>query len=122
MGKLVRDRIPDIIRASGRTPLVTTLGIVDYHAALRQELQEEVAELVAAHGGEILEEAADVLEVLAAIAAEHAGTTSSCCRTPKSPMTSRFPSARAGRSFRLSLAGGHNNHPWPTPRSSNPPD
>ena len=90
MGKLVRDRIPDIIRASGRTPLVTTLGIVDYHAALRQELQEEVAELVAAHGGEILEEAADVLEVLAAIAAEHAGTTSSCCRTPKSPMTLRF--------------------------------
>ena len=26
MGKLVRDKIPDIVRASGRTPFVTTLA------------------------------------------------------------------------------------------------
>ncbi len=72
MGKLVRDKIPDIIRASGRTPRVTTLVAGAYRVALYNKLREEVDELVAATTAEaFIEEAADVLEVLQAIAAEH---------------------------------------------------
>jgi len=73
VGKLVRDKIPDIIRASGRTPRVTTLVAGAYRVALYNKLREEVDELVAATTAEaaFIEEAADVLEVLQAIAAEH---------------------------------------------------
>jgi predicted house-cleaning noncanonical NTP pyrophosphatase (MazG superfamily) len=59
MGKLVRDKIPEFIRASGRTPHVSTLSPSAYREALIDKLREE---------------AADVLEVLAAIAAEHNAT------------------------------------------------
>lgn len=72
MGKLVRDKIPDLIRASGRRPRVTTLAAAAYRAALREKLREEVDELIAATATDpLIEEAADVLEVLQAIAAEH---------------------------------------------------
>lgn len=75
VGKLVRDKIPDIIRASGRTPRVTTLAAGAYLAALHDKLREEVDELIAVTTTEsLIEEAADVLEVLQAIAAEHGVT------------------------------------------------
>ncbi|WP_322861214.1 nucleoside triphosphate pyrophosphohydrolase [Mycobacterium europaeum] len=71
MGKLVRDKIPDIIRASGRTPHVITLTEGAYRRALYDKLREEVDELIAATATDaLMEEAADVLEVVAAIAAE----------------------------------------------------
>jgi predicted house-cleaning noncanonical NTP pyrophosphatase (MazG superfamily) len=72
VGKLVRDNIPDIIRASGRTPGVTTLAAGAFRTALQDKLREEVDELIAARTTDaVIEEAADVLEVLTAIAAEH---------------------------------------------------
>lgn len=71
MGKLVRDRIPEIIRATGREPVTRVLDEDEYSAALHAKLSEEAAELRAAVGAEVLEEAADVLEVLQAIAAQH---------------------------------------------------
>ncbi len=75
MGKLVRDRIPDIIRASGRRPRVTTLTAEAYRAALHDKLREEVDELIAATASDaLIEEAADVLEVLQTIVAEHGVT------------------------------------------------
>ena len=75
MGRLVRDKIPDIIRRSGRTPRVTRLPADAYRNALMDKLREEVAELGAAQAAEsVLEEAGDVLEVLTAIAAEHGAT------------------------------------------------
>lgn len=75
MGKLVRDKIPDLIRASGRTPQVSTLSPSVYRKALMDKLQEEASELQAAQTREaVVEEAADVLEALAAIAAEHGVT------------------------------------------------
>lgn len=70
MGKLVRDRIPEIIEGSGRTPEVRVLSADEYAAALLAKLQEEVDELVAASPEDQLEEAGDVYEVLLAIAAE----------------------------------------------------
>lgn len=75
MGKLVRDKIPDLIRASGRPPRVKTLSAGPYREALIDKLREEAAELAAEQTSEaVLAEAADVLEVLAAIAADHGAT------------------------------------------------
>lgn len=48
MAKLVRDRIPELIRASGRTPVIRTLSDDEYWAALDAKLDEEVVELRAA--------------------------------------------------------------------------
>ena len=75
MSKLVRDKIPDIIRASGRTPHVTTLAAGPYQAALHDKLHEEVDELSAAGTTDaVIEEAADIVEVLIAIAGERGAT------------------------------------------------
>jgi predicted house-cleaning noncanonical NTP pyrophosphatase (MazG superfamily) len=74
VGKLVRDKIPGIIRASGRLPRVTTLPVGEYRDALREKLHEVVAELLAARGIAVIEEAADIVEVLTAIAAEQGAT------------------------------------------------
>ena len=64
MGKLVRDKIPQIIIADGRTPIVRTLSDDEYLSELDRKLNEEVAEYQA---DKSLEEMADVLEVLLAI-------------------------------------------------------
>jgi predicted house-cleaning noncanonical NTP pyrophosphatase (MazG superfamily) len=72
MGKLVRDRIPEIIRRSGRTPYVTTLDEQAYRSALHDKLLEEAAELRHAQNrDEVIDELADVLEVLTALAATY---------------------------------------------------
>lgn len=68
MGKLIRDRIPDIIVMSGRAANVKRLGDKAYRAALLDKLMEEAAELRQAENATaVLEEAADVLEVLISI-------------------------------------------------------
>jgi predicted house-cleaning noncanonical NTP pyrophosphatase (MazG superfamily) len=69
MGKLVRDRIPEIIVAAGGTPRVRELDDEEYDAALLDKLREEVDELRAAPAEHRLEEAADVYEVLLALLA-----------------------------------------------------
>jgi predicted house-cleaning noncanonical NTP pyrophosphatase (MazG superfamily) len=71
MGKLVRDRIPEAMRKLGKDPVVRVLAADDYRAALLAKLDEESAELKAAPEGELVEEMADVLEVLRAIEAHH---------------------------------------------------
>ena len=42
--KLVRDNIPDIIVAQGRTPVVTALSDADFKERLRKKLLEETQE------------------------------------------------------------------------------
>ncbi|GAA4186520.1 hypothetical protein GCM10022252_18630 [Streptosporangium oxazolinicum] len=71
MGKLVRDRIPEIIRAGGGDPVVTVLGDADYREALLEKLFEEATELRGASAAGVAEEIADVLEVLRAVAHVH---------------------------------------------------
>lgn len=68
MGKLVRDKIPDIIRAEGREPDVRRLDDLEYVRELHTKLLEEAAELAGATGDQVVEELADVLEVVQAIA------------------------------------------------------
>ena len=69
--KLVRDRIPEMIRAQGETPLTRVLGDVEYTAMLEAKLDEEVQEFHREHN---LEELADILEVVYALA-ENLGHT-----------------------------------------------
>ncbi|MGW5415497.1 nucleoside triphosphate pyrophosphohydrolase [Actinomadura geliboluensis] len=64
--KLVRDRIPEIIRASGREPETRVADSGEHAARLRAKLVEEVGEYIASGDpGEL----ADVLEVVHALAA-----------------------------------------------------
>jgi predicted house-cleaning noncanonical NTP pyrophosphatase (MazG superfamily) len=64
LGKLVRDKIPEIIKTDGKSPIIRTLSEEEYLQELDKKLNEEVAEYQA---DKSLEEMADVLEVLQAI-------------------------------------------------------
>ncbi|MFB7513023.1 hypothetical protein [Streptomyces sp. NPDC056144] len=68
-GKLVRDRIPEIIREGGAEPMTYVAGPGEYRDRLRDKLVEEVAEFLAADDAKAPEELADVLEVVLALAA-----------------------------------------------------
>ena len=63
--KLVRDKIPAIIQSQGKTPSICILSDAEYTAALEKKLDEEVAEF---HKDQNLEELADILEVVYALA------------------------------------------------------
>lgn len=62
--KLVRDRIPEIIEADGKTYVCETLSDQDYLSLLDQKLNEELAEY---QESKSLEELADLLEVMRAV-------------------------------------------------------
>lgn len=64
-GKLVRDRIPEIIESAGKKPVTRILNEEEYLAALDAKLMEELAEYQADKSPE---ELADLLEVLMAAA------------------------------------------------------
>ena len=69
-GKLVRDRIPDLIRAEGRRPILEVLDASERRPALLDKLVEEAAEAADASPAHLPEELADVLEVVRALASE----------------------------------------------------
>lgn len=62
--KLVRDRIPEIIEADGKTCVCETLSDENYISLLDQKLNEELAEY---QESKSLEELADLLEVMQAV-------------------------------------------------------
>ena len=64
--KLVRDRIPEIIEASGKRCVCATLSDEGYLAKLDEKLNEELAEY---QESKSMEELADLLEVIRAVAA-----------------------------------------------------
>ncbi|MBP3700516.1 MAG: nucleoside triphosphate pyrophosphohydrolase [Lachnospiraceae bacterium] len=64
--KLVRDRIPEIIEASGKTCVTKILSDEEYLNMLDVMLDEELAEY---HQDQNIEELADLLEVIYAVAA-----------------------------------------------------
>jgi predicted house-cleaning noncanonical NTP pyrophosphatase (MazG superfamily) len=70
-GKLVRDKIPQIIRSKGLEPVICTASTEEYATRLRDKLREEVEEFIASDDDP--EELADILEVLYALAGQ-AGT------------------------------------------------
>ena len=70
--KLVRDKIPDIIRANGETPITRTLKTAEYRTELHKKLLEEANEIITANTKTAqLEELSDLLEVMLAIGKIH---------------------------------------------------
>lgn len=65
--KLVRDRIPQIIRDRGQTPMTRVASDGEYRRLLEEKLQEEVAEFL---GSGDPEELADIVEVVLALAGD----------------------------------------------------
>jgi predicted house-cleaning noncanonical NTP pyrophosphatase (MazG superfamily) len=68
--KLVRDKIPQIIRAQGGEPVVRIAETGEYRELLRAKLVEEAGEVATADDAHAPEELADVLEVVLALAAD----------------------------------------------------
>jgi predicted house-cleaning noncanonical NTP pyrophosphatase (MazG superfamily) len=66
-GKLVRDKMPEIIAANGEVIEHKVLGLSDYVDALRAKLVEEAHEVLTASSENVLEELADVYEVILTI-------------------------------------------------------
>lgn len=63
--KLVRDNIPEIIESSGKTAVCRTLTAGEYLAMLDEKLCEELSEY---QESKSMEELADLLEVIMAVA------------------------------------------------------
>ena|SRR3990167_8217438 len=62
--KLVRDKIPEIIRERRQTPIIHIANRQEYWATLKEKLKEEVEEFDKSENDE---ELADILEVMYAI-------------------------------------------------------
>ena len=63
--KLIRDNIPTIITATGKSFETTVYDEVEYQQALRQKLVEEAEEILAAKNeAEVVKEIADLYEVV----------------------------------------------------------
>lgn len=70
--KIVRDKVPEQIRANGGTPVTRILAQDDYARLLRDKLVEEAREVVGAQTYDALvAELADVLEVVRALQKVH---------------------------------------------------
>lgn len=63
--KLVRDKIPQLIKKSGKKPIIDTLDDEEFEVFLERKLDEEVEEY---HKSKEAEELADILEVLITLA------------------------------------------------------
>ena len=62
--KLVRDKIPEIIKSNGQNPITRILSDEEYKFELEKKLNEEYQEVLNATGENRLEELADMLEVM----------------------------------------------------------
>jgi len=70
--KLVRDEIPHIIKASGKTPVIKILNQEEYITELRKKSEEELQEYLSAKTNEeSMEELADLLEIIHALSKVH---------------------------------------------------
>ena len=93
--KLVRDKIPGIIREQGEIPHYRILEQEEYICCLEQKLDEEVSEY---HRDRNAEELADILEVIFALA-----DNISCSREELMEIYQRKHDARGGFTDRIFL-------------------
>ena len=64
--KLIRDKIPEIIKSKGEEAVIVTMNEKEYLIALEKKLKEELDEILVSDDENKLEESADVLEVMLA--------------------------------------------------------
>lgn len=70
--KLVRDRIPEIINSTGKKSSTKILNEEEYIKELKMKSFEELQEYIDAEtSGDAIEELADLLEIIHALAAYH---------------------------------------------------
>ena len=62
--KLIRDKIPEIIKADGKECFIRSLDQEEYYKTLQEKLQEELNEY---YQSDKMEELADILEIIHAI-------------------------------------------------------
>lgn len=65
--KLVRDKIPEMIKQAGKQCEIATLRDREYQEALREKLIEEATEVASASPEEFVQELADLYEVIDAL-------------------------------------------------------
>ena len=65
--KLVRDKIPEIIKSNGEEPITRILTDSEYKKELENKLLEEYNEVIQASGKDRIEELADMLEIIKAL-------------------------------------------------------
>lgn len=66
--KLVRDNIPNIIKSNGEIPITRILDNDEYKKELENKLYEEYQEVLNSSGDDRIEELADMLEIIKALA------------------------------------------------------
>ena len=66
--KLVRDKIPDIIKNNGEEPITRVLSNDEYKIELEKKLNEELQEVLLSTGDNRIEELSDMLEVMISLA------------------------------------------------------
>ena len=66
--KLVRDKIPDIIKGNGEMPIIRLLDDISYKSELEKKMFEEYKEVIESKGIDRIEELADMIEVIKALA------------------------------------------------------
>lgn len=66
--KLVRDKIPEIIKSNGEEPITKILNQTEYKLELEKKLLEEYHEVIESSGSDRIEELADMLEVISSLA------------------------------------------------------
>ncbi len=93
--KLVRDKIPAIIESTGGTANTRKLSDAEYLQALENKLDEEVGEY---HRDKTVEELADILEVVYALA-----QAQGCTKEQLLELYSRKHEARGGFQDRIFL-------------------
>ena len=93
--KLVRDKIPEIIRGNGEVPRCRVLDREEYISCLENKLDEEVGEY---HRDRNAEELADILEVVFALA-----DSIGCSREELMDIYQRKHEARGGFRDRIFL-------------------
>jgi predicted house-cleaning noncanonical NTP pyrophosphatase (MazG superfamily) len=100
LGKLVRDRIPEIIRAGGQLPVIRTADPAEYRGLLREKLAEESGEFLASTAGDP-GELANVVEVVRALADDLGVTQANL----EGAARRRGPSAAVSRSGSCGVTG-----------------
>jgi len=66
--KLVRDKIPNIIKSKGENPVTKILNDSEFKDELEKKLYEEYKEVIESTGDDRVEELAEMIEVVRALA------------------------------------------------------